>query len=175
MKKVLMTLVVMFAVMTAYAQEMYIGGGIALWHNHDADKTLFSITPEFGYEFNKKWAVGGRIGYSHSVKEIEDYDYTINAFVFAPYARFSFYENKVVRLFLDMGMGVSSYKAKHHDSECGFELGIKPGLAVKLNNHFSLVAKVGFAGYRDDYYYGEDGFGVALDGEDLSFGIEYAF
>ena len=31
MKKVLMTLFVMFAVVTAYAQEMYIGGGISLW------------------------------------------------------------------------------------------------------------------------------------------------
>lgn len=174
MKKML--LMVVFAMTALFAQaQIYVGGGIGLWHDHDADETLFSITPEVGYEFNHKWAVGAEIGYSHALKEIDDYDFTVNAFVFAPYARFSFYENKVVRLFLDMGMGVSSYKAKHHDSECGFEIGIKPGLAIKLNKNFSLVTKVGFAGYRDDYYHGADGFGVVLDGEDLSFGIEYTF
>ena len=47
---------------------------------------------------------------------------------------------KVVRLFLDGGIGISSVKGDN--SEGGFELGIKPGLAIKLNNHFSLVANV---------------------------------
>ena len=48
MKKVLMTLFVMFAVVTAYAQEMYIGGGISLWRNTDSERTSFSISPDFG-------------------------------------------------------------------------------------------------------------------------------
>lgn len=73
--------------------------------------------------------------------------------VLAPYVRYSYYENKVVRLFLDGGIGISSVKYGDN-SEGGFELGIKPGLAIKLNNHFSLVAKCGFLGYRDDYAYG---------------------
>ena len=45
MKKVLMTLFVLFAVVTAYAQEMYIGGGVGLWRDTDADRTSFSISP----------------------------------------------------------------------------------------------------------------------------------
>ena len=61
MKKVLMTLLVMFAVVTAYAQEMYVGGGISLWRNHDAERTTFSISPEFGYGLNEKWSVGGQL------------------------------------------------------------------------------------------------------------------
>ena len=47
---------------------------------------------------------------------------------------------------------------------------------VKLNDNFSFITKVGFAGYRDDYYRGEEnGFGVGLDGENISIGIEYEF
>lgn len=65
---------------------------------------------------------------------------------------------------------------KHVDSVNGFEIGVKPGLAVKLNDNFSFITKVGFAGYRDDYYRGEEnGFGVGLDGENISIGIEYEF
>lgn len=64
----------------------------------------------------------------------------------------------------------------HADSVNGFEIGVKPGLAVKLNDNFSFITKVGFAGYRDDYYRGEEnGFGVGLDGENISIGIEYEF
>ena len=169
MKKVLMTLFVMFAVVTAYAQEMYVGGGISLWRNTDADKTSFSISPEFGYGLNEKWSVGGQL-------VLDIVGDTSTSFALAPYARFSYYENKVVRLFLDMGFGVSVYKPKHQDSVAGFELGVKPGIAVKLNDHFSFVSKVGFAGFREDYRgEGNSGFGVGVDGEDISIGIEYAF
>lgn len=80
-----------------------------------------------------------------------------------------------MRLFLDMGMGVSTMKVKDHDSYNGFEIGLKPGLAIKLNQHFSLVSRIGFAGYRDDYFRGSDGLGVELDGENISLGIEYEF
>lgn len=172
MRKVLMTLVVLFAVATAYAQEMYIGGGISLWRNTDTEVTSFAISPDFGYELNKQWAIGGQLIFDHKGND----DTSTTAFALAPYARFSYYENKIVRLFLDMGFGISINKTKHSDSTTGFELGVKPGLAVKLNKNFSFVTKVGFAGFRDDYR-GEDasGFGLRVDGEDISIGIEYAF
>lgn len=153
----------------------YLGGGISLWRNNDVDKTSFSITPDVGYNLSEKWAVGVELAYAHKGYDGEDAIST-NAFALAPYARYSFYENKIVRLFLDMGFGFSTYKEKHVDSVNGFEIGVKPGLAVKLNDNFSFITKVGFAGYRDDYYRGEEnGFGVGLDGENISIGIEYEF
>ena len=172
MKKVLMTLFVLFAVVTAYAQEMYIGGGVGLWRDTDADRTSFSISPDFGYGLNDKWSVGGQL-----ILDVSGGNGgSATSFAIAPYARFSYYENKVVRLFLDMGVGLSVYKQKHSDSEAGFELGVKPGLAVKLNNHFSFITKVGFAGFRQDYRVSNNsGFGIYADGEDISIGIEYAF
>ena len=167
-----MTLVVMFAVVSAYAQEMYVGGGISLWRNTDLEVTSFAISPEFGCELNKNWAIGGQLIFDHNGGD-EDSE---TAFSLAPYARYSYYENGIVRLFLDMGFGISINKREHHESTTGFELGVKPGLAVKLNKNFSFVTKVGFAGFRDDYRgRGNSGFGVGVEGEDISIGIEYAF
>ena len=172
MKKVLMTLFVLFAVVTAYAQEMYVGGGIGLWRDTDAERTSFSISPDFGYELNGKWAVGGQLILDVAGGEGP----STTAFAIAPYARFSYYENDIVRLFLDMGFGVSINKQKHTDADAGFELGVKPGIAVKLNENFSFVSKVGFAGFRQDYRgTSNSGFGVYADGEAISIGIEYAF
>lgn len=61
MKKILMIVVVMMAALSSYAQEMYLGGGISLWRDCDADVTSFSISPDFGYNLNERWAVGGEV------------------------------------------------------------------------------------------------------------------
>ena len=152
MRKLFLLVVIVMAAISASAQEgIYLGGGISLWRNNDVDKTSFSITPDVGYNLSEKWAVGVELAYAHKGYDGEDAIST-NAFALAPYARYSFYENKIVRLFLDMGFGFSTYKEKHVDSVNGFEIGVKPGLAVKLNDNFSFITKVGFAGYRDDYY-----------------------
>ena len=172
MKKLFLIVVVFMAALSASAQEMYIGGGIGLWRDTDNDKMEFSISPDFGYEMSEKWAVGGELVYAHNTFNLIEG----NAFAIAPYARFTYFHNKVVRLFLDMGLGLSVTKPEHVDSTVGFEIGIKPGLAVKLNDHFSLVTKVGFAGYTKDYLeLNEEGFGVKLNGNNISFGIEYSF
>lgn len=54
MKKILMIVVVMMAALSSYAQEMYLGGGISLWRDCDADVTSFSISPDFGYNLNER-------------------------------------------------------------------------------------------------------------------------
>ena len=174
MKKMLLILAVMMVSLAAQAQEICLGGGISLWRNNDIDKTSFSITPDVGYVLSKEWALGSEFAYAH---EGVDEGASANSFAIAPYARYSFFENKVIRLFLDMGFGFSTYKVKHQDAENGFEIGVKPGLAIKLDHHFSFVSKIGFAGYRDDYrgHKNNNGFGVDLEGEHISIGIEYEF
>ena len=53
---------------------------------------------------------------------------------------------------------------------------MKPGLAIKLTDHFSLVTKYGFLGYRDDYMLGAgNGYGFNFSSEDLSIGFHYTF
>lgn len=88
---------------------------------------------------------------------------------------FSYYENKIVRLFIDGGFGFATTKVKDGgDAINGFEIGLKPGIAIKLNQHFSLVAKCGFLGYKDDYM-NNSGFGFSASSEDLTFGFHYEF
>lgn len=102
MRKLFLLVVIVMAAISASAQEgIYLGGGISLWRNNDLDKTSFSITPDVGYNLSEKWAVGVELAYAHNGYDGEDAIST-NAFALAPYARYSFYENKIVRLFLDI-------------------------------------------------------------------------
>lgn len=171
MKKIVVLLFVAVIAVSVKAQ-VYVGGNVSLWHNEDADKTSYTLAPEVGYNFSEQWAVGASFGFAHNDEELRA---SKNAFYFAPYVRYSFYENKLVRLFVDGGIGVSSVKYDGGGSEGGFELGFKPGIAIKLNNHFSLIGKCGFLGYRDDYALGEQGYGFSFSSEDLSLGFHYEF
>ena len=106
MKKIVILFFVVMVALSAKAQ-FYVGGNVALWHNDDADNTSFLIAPELGYNLSEQWAVGATLGFAHNSEETAGFK---NAFSFAPYVRYSYYENKVVRLFLDGGIGVSSVK-----------------------------------------------------------------
>lgn len=164
----------LFVMMVAFSvkAQVYVGGAVSFWHDDDDfESTSFTIAPEVGYNFNEKWAIGGSLEFTYN--KVEDAKTT--GFAIAPYARYSYYENKIVRLFLDGGFGVSTYKIEDNDAVTGFEIGLKPGIAIKLNDKFSLVAKCGFLGYREDYMLGKNGAGLALTSEDLSFGFHYEF
>ena len=156
MKKIVFFLFATMLVASVKAQ-VYVGGTVGLWHNDDLDATFFKLEPEVGYNLSEKWAVGGVLAFAHGKADEGKY----NAFALAPYARYSYYENKVVRLFVDGGFGFSTQKVKGFDSVNGFEIGFKPGIAIKLNSKFSAVAKCGFLGYRDDYMTGDNGYGFA--------------
>jgi len=176
MKKIVMLLFVVCAAMTVSAQ-VYMGGTAGFWRNDkdDADETAFAIAPEIGYNFNEKWAIGSELGYVYS-KNVNASGKE-NTFFIAPYARYTYCETGIVRLFLDGGFGIGSTKIGDGDRETGFEIGIKPGVAIKLNDTFSLITKVGFLGYRDDYYVGDagNGFGLGLSGADVRFGFQVNF
>ena len=134
MKKFVILLFVAMAALSAKAQ-VYVGGTVSLWHNDDVDATTFTLNPEVGYNLNEKWAVGGILTFSHSKLDEGKY----NAFGLAPYARYSYYENKVVRLFIDGGLGFSTQKVKGADAVNGFERQVQrtcqmrfPGLQGRL-------------------------------------------
>jgi hypothetical protein len=59
-------------------------------------------------------------------------------------------------------------------------LGVKPGVAVNLNESISFVAHMGFLGYNSekpdfDGAKATNTVGLSLDGTDLSFGFYYNF
>ena len=175
MKKILLMLVVAVASLTASAQ-VYVGGGLGFWHESENDVTTFRLAPSVGYELSEKWAIGAEVAY-----EFVKAGANVQTMEIAPYARWSYFNNKAVRLFVDMGFGVGVVKPEDVDGETSWNIGARPGIAVKLNDHFSLLAKVGFLGYDQGGAFGEAGwqktkrFGFDLDGENLTFGIEYTF
>ena len=172
MKKIVLLLFVVCATLSVNAQ-VYVGGSLGFWHNDDADATSYSVFPEVGYVLTDQVAIGADFGYaSNKANGVKN-----TAFVIAPYVRYGFLSNEVVSLFVDATAGYAKWDKPDTD---GFQAGIKPGVIVKLTDQFSLVTKLGFAGYRDDYdspidREGGNGFGLSLAGRDLSFGFVVHF
>ncbi len=166
MKRFLLILSVAVFTITAQAQ-IYVGGSFGITHNSNSDITTFSITPEVGYNFNDNWAFAAELGYTHNNGENSN----VNSFHVAPYARWSFFNKGMFRLFVDGGLGFSTSKTTDHDRKNGFEIGIKPGIALDLTKNFSFIAKYGFLGFRDDYKYNNSVSGLSASTEDLSIGF----
>ena len=135
--------------------QVYIGGTAGISSNKigDADaKTAYKFIPEIGYQFNNKWEAGIEVG-------IQKGDVC----------------KKLVNLFLEGTVGYGSVSKGGGDF---YEVGIKPGIAVKLSDHVNLISKVGFLGYRG--YSPEHGkssstFGLDVDASNVSFGAIYKF
>ena len=169
MKKLLICLFVALVAMSAKAQEgVYVGGSLSFWGGDDVSS--FGIAPEVGYNFSDKWAVGGLLSFSHAKSN----GVKANSFTIAPYARYTFFAVDQLKLFVDGGFGFSTVGVKSSDNVNGFEVGFKPGIAFDVTDHFCLLAKIGFLGYRDDYL-GSNGGGLSLSSSDLSFGFYYTF
>lgn len=192
MKKLLLTAAVAAVALAANAQ-VYVGGELGFWRSTDNNHTSLAIKPEVGYQLSDKWDLGIGLGYN--------YDYVgrgeingetlakakVNSFEVDPYARWSYAKFGPVRLFLDMGFGVNTYKTKYDvagysgtsDAQVGWRVGVQPGIAVGLTKNIDFIAHVGFLGYQDaddDYCsYGEQGFGFNVSSNNLNFGFVYKF
>lgn len=192
MKKVFLTVALAAASLAASAQ-VYVGGEVGFWRNADDNHTNFNIKPEIGYNLSDKWDLGIGIGFNHDYYGTGKYDgetiakIKVNSFEVDPYARWSFVKFGPVKLFLDMGFGINTYKVKGEimghdydsDAQVGWRVGVQPGVKVSLAKNVDFIAHMGFLGYQesDDSYcaYGEDGFGFNFSGNNLNFGILYNF
>ena len=188
MKKIILSLMVAFCSLAANAQ-VYVGGEAGLWRNPDNNNTDFTIRPEIGYELSDKWDIGLSIGYAHNYdgnKKHTKYN-KLNSFDVNPYARWTFAKLGPVNLFLEVGFGVETYKAKtgnddievKEDAHTAWNIGVKPGLSIDVAKHLQFITHVGFLGYRDsDDHYNDhkgDGFGFNLNSNDLTIGLLYQF
>ena len=165
MKKLVLTLALVFGVLAANAQY-FVGGQLGLLYDDASENTMITIAPEFGYAFNDTWTVAGMIGYTHMDN--------FNSFYIAPYARWNFWKKDFVGLLVDGGFGISTQKYKGADSDTGFEIGFKPGISFNLTDNFSLVAHYGFLGYRTKYN-GSSVSGLSLCGNEISLSLYYCF
>jgi len=175
MKKVFFTLIAATISMVASAQ-MYVGGslGVSSIHDGDADETstFVEILPEVGYNFTDRWAVGGIIQYRLS-------DHSYYDLTFMPYVRYTAVKYKNVNLFVDGSVGFGFGKNKKTDKDGTFwDLGLRPGVAVNLNENLSFVAHLGSFGYESskvDDQKRDSGWGAGIDLSKITFGLYFNF
>ena len=174
MKKIMMTIAAAF-VATAMNAQGYIGGSLGFQtSSYDGESTTtWKIMPEVGYNINDSWAIGTTIGYGQSGKG----DDKVKTFTVSPYARLAVAKLSMVNVFIDGGVGYSFVEqggAKVNE----FNVGLKPGVALNLNDKLSFVAHFGFLGYQNDKVKGDDKsintFGLNLD-NNVSFGLYLNF
>lgn len=182
MKKIILMAVMSVMTLTAAAQNLFVGGSIAAWRNHDDKVTTITIAPEVGYNLNSNWAIGTVLGWTN----IHRSEITGNLVDFDPYARYTFFKKGMVSLFVDggvdLGFGKVSYDGEDSDTAVKYGIGFKPGIALALNDRCSIEAHAGFLGYRgtndaakdllDSHY---EGWGFDFSGYNLSFGFYYNF
>ena len=184
MKKIFFFVLVAMMTMTVNAQ-VYVGGGVGFQTtSQDGNsETFFKLVPEIGYNLDENWAVGIAVGYGEHKTTLKSGNLKttakVKAFEIAPYARYTFAKFDKVNLFVD---GTVDYLHTDNagDKNNTFSIGLKPGVAVNLNDKLSFVAHAGFLGYqnsKDDYEGAKaaNTFGFDLDGSNLSFGVYYNF
>ncbi|MBO4426877.1 MAG: hypothetical protein J5771_00130 [Bacteroidales bacterium] len=175
MKKFFTVIVAAFVAVAAHAQ-FYAGGSLSF---HSGDNSRIYVAPEAGYNFNDNFAAGAVVSLDHS-KDIA----TILSL--SPYIRWTFADWAPVKFFLDGGLmfdSVSLDEKTWGESKTysAIEVGVKPGIAVPLNESLQLVAHLGFVGVcaADDnlqrLYGYDDGVVAYLGSKDLSIGIFYCF
>jgi hypothetical protein len=187
MKKILMTLVAAFVSVSMSAQ-FYVGGGVGFASFDDSNKShsVFKFVPEVGYNLDEDMAVGIALTYTQGstadawllTDPNKDLNEDLKTFSIAPYLRYSFAKFGPVTVFAD-----GCFEYTHIDNDGakanGWGLGIKPGIAVNLNEKFSFVSHIGRLGYlqsKDDVSGAKavSTFGLDLDNA-LTFGLYYNF
>jgi len=176
-----MTLVATAMAVSMNAQ-IYVGGSVGVgsvkYGSHDAE-TTYKFVPEIGYNLNDDWALGVAFGYQKGACSLGNGNYgqdvDTELLQLSPYVRYTAVKSKLVNVFVDGGVGIGSYK----DLGTQFQLGLRPGVAVNLNESISFVAHVGFIGF-DSFSPKGDGessntVGVDLDGNNITFGLYFNF
>ena len=175
MKKVFMMAIMAIVAISASAQA-YVGGSIGFTNvkvdGHDDSQNTLTIAPEVGYTLSDDWAIGAALGFTY----YKEGDASVTAFEVSPYVRYTAIHADRVNFFLDGVVNFNTAKPKGGDAQNGWGIGIKPGVAFKVNDNVSLVAHVGFLGYEDSHKIdGKKKFGIGLDGNDFSLGFYYNF
>lgn len=156
--------------------QLYVGGSLSAWTNkmETTEKSTIKFMPEMGFFVSDWWSFGTLLGYTIQDNGSSGSNSTTSTVEFAPYARLSFFYTGPVRLFVEGGFSLYSSKTGDADRKNTLSAGLKPGIALDLSDRISLVAKLGFFGYRQ---YSEDDvtYEFTLGGNGLSFGAYYTF
>jgi len=161
MRKALLTLVILFLTITAFAQfnqgRMMIGGAISIQSYKEKSKsgsttttwgntTEFSVTPQFGYFVIDNLAVGAGLNNSFWVYKADGSDEkaTSSSFQFQPFVRYYLPQ----KIFFQGAFGVGAGKdVEYDDDETKYGLSswtLAAGYAILLNNNVAIEPMLGY-------------------------------
>lgn len=185
MKKLLVIAAVALASVTASAQ-VYLGGSLGVDYTKADKKTTFTLAPEVGGSLSENWAIGAALNYTLQHQTGTN----TNAFTVNPYVRYTFARvaDDKLGFFVDGGFGLGFGKEKGQSkTDFVWNIGFKPGISYTFNEHWSVVAHLGWLGYQGVKTYGgafndedgkamfEEGFGLDWSSMNLNFGLYYTF
>lgn len=179
MKKLLLSLFIVLASITANAQ-FYVGGQVGFSRNATDNVTTLQIAPEFGYDFNEKWAFGGVLDYQYGYQD----KVNLNIFEISPYARYKFARvaDDKLKFFVDGGVGFGVQKVTGYDTGFIYHIGFRPGMSYSFNEHWTILAhlsQLGWEGATDKatHAYGRKNCFTwnIFNWNDLMFGLYYSF
>ena len=171
MKRILLIAVLTCAAYSLQAQ-IYVGGSLGAWVEKidDVKHTSLNFFPEIGYGFGNNWHAGLAFGFGQTkVEDAKD-----NNFRFTPYVGYTFYENQIAVLFVEGAFSFLHTKPAAGDAFNGLEVGLNPGIKVKLSDRLGMRAHYAFCGYRDNGNNNTE-FGLRMNLEGLRFGFHYSF
>jgi len=145
MKKLVLTLAIVFAgIMSANAQ-VWIGGGLGAEIN-DAVKRV-NVAPEIGYNINNQWTIA--LGADYTFNKVTG---TTNKLFLEPYVRYvGGTIGKKFSLFCDLTGDFGLVDAG------GYAVMLRPGIAWAATEQFTAAFRLGKIGY-DHGIYGTNGF-----------------
>lgn len=161
------------AASSLFAGEWHAGGAIGAWRNSTDKVTSVTIKPEVSYSLTPRWLAGLTFGYQYV-----GHDGTKNSsFVIDPYARYYYFKDSKVNLFVDGGvdiaLGRTRYNGAKSKTSAAFGIGLRPGIDLAISKKFSLVAHFGFLGYKGCNKAAEAGGFKKGFGFDLSNGVDF--
>lgn len=146
MKKLVLTLAIVFAGIMAANAQVWIGGGVGA--KFQDNYTQLSISPEVGYAINNQWQVAIGAGY-----EFEKDVITTNKLYLEPYVRYvGGTIGKKFSLFVDLTGDFGLIDAS------GWAATLRPGIAWQATEKFTAAFRFGFAGYDHGFYEPYNGF-----------------
>ena len=153
MKKIILTSIILLCTL-AVQEQCYVGGTLHVSaetnkaDGSSATNSVYGISPEFGYNINKMWAVGLTAGVEYAVNGGGGDD--ITTWGLSPYVRATFAQAGHVKFFAEGALGYGKVEVADFDTDV-WSIGILPGILVDLSRKVQLVGRTVL------FRYGESG------------------
>lgn len=161
-KSFILVLFLLATFITSAQKTWFVGGTASIGY---VNNFTFALEPQFGYEFTDRWAIGTGIGLTLSSDEY----YTSVVGIAEPFVRFCAWHNE--RVFIDL-KATAGFGFTDELDLC--QIGIRPSLRFRINDHWDMAADLGLLGAQYIYSDGwRPAFGISAVSASLWFAYRF--